>query len=108
MKLGDYDHDGRATELVLAIESEPCGHEPSVVVGISRSNPSLHVFVSADKPATPLVLQRPEDWEKVRAKAALDLVQLACGDHGNEVSSTLHITADGALHTSETTKKCAP
>jgi len=106
MKIGDYDHDGRATEMVLVVGSEPCGHQPGVVVGISRSNPTLHAFASNDKPGAPLVLQHPEDWEKVRAKPAVDLVEIACGDHGADSATSLHVTADGDLHATESTKKC--
>ncbi|MGD0523768.1 MAG: hypothetical protein ABSE49_01420 [Polyangiaceae bacterium] len=50
MKLVDSDHDGRATEMVLPTSSEPCGHSASVVVGISRSNPVLHVLTPTEKP----------------------------------------------------------
>ncbi len=39
MVLADYDRDGRATELVLQVGAGPCGHEQSVVVGISKQNP---------------------------------------------------------------------
>jgi hypothetical protein len=106
IKLGDYDHDGRATELVLVVGSQPCGHAQSVVVGISKSNPALHVFSSADKPGTPLVLEHASDWEKIRAKPAVDLVEVPCGDHGADTETSLHVTADGTLHAQETTKKC--
>jgi hypothetical protein len=108
MKLGDYDHDGRASEFVLVVGSQPCGHAQSVVVGVSKSNQALHVFSSADAPGTPLVLEHASDWEKVRAKPAVDLVQVSCGDHGADTETSLHVTADGSIHVQTTSKKCAP
>src|ERR1019366_10388723 len=73
MKIGDYDHDGRATELVLQVGASACGHTPSLVVGISKGNPKLHAFASPDKPSEPLTLDHPEDWDKLKAKPTLDV-----------------------------------
>lgn len=108
MKLGDYDHDGRATEFVLIVGSQPCGHTQAVVVGISKTSPALHVFTSVEKPGAPVVLEHPGDWEKVRAaKGAVDIVQVACGDHAADTETSLRITADGSLHVQENTRSCA-
>jgi len=106
MKVGDYDHDGRATEMVLQVGTSACGHTPSLLVGISKASPKLHAFASTDKPGEPLTLDHPEDWEKLKLKPTIDVVQLACGDHGAEEETSLHLVADGELHAKETTKKC--
>ena len=55
MPLGDYDRDGRATEFVLQVDAGPCGHDTSLVVGISRDTPRLHAFGTAESPDEPLV-----------------------------------------------------
>jgi hypothetical protein len=106
MKIADYDHDARATEMVLQVGASACGHTPTLLVGISKSNPKLHAFASTDKPSEPLTLDHPDDWEKLRQKPTVDLVQLACGDHGAEEETSVHLVADGELHAKETTKKC--
>lgn len=107
MVFGDYDHDGRATEFVLPIGSGPCGHVQAVVIGVDKLNPKLHAFGSAEKPNEPIVLDRPGDWEKVKAKLPADLVESPCGDHSAEVETHIVVTADAkGLHASTTTKKC--
>lgn len=106
MKLGDYDHDGRATELVLQVEASACGHSPSVVVGISKSNPKLHAFATVEKPKEPVTLERPSDWEQLKAKPNVVLTTIACGDHGADQETAMQITADGELHVKTLTKPC--
>ena len=108
MLLADYDHDGRATEFVLQVDAGPCGHTPSVVVGISKSNPSLHVFGTREKPREPLTLDRPEFWQRVERAPSVDLVQVGCGDHGSMQESSVRVTADGDLHARESLRPCAP
>jgi hypothetical protein len=82
MKFADYNHDGRATEFVLQIGTLPCGKRMSVVVGVSRANPRLHVFSSVERPGEPLVLQAWH-WESLRrAKGPVKVIQWPCGDHG--------------------------
>lgn len=109
MKFGDYDHDGRATEFVLVVGSTACGHTPSIVVGISKTDPKLHAFAVKPIPgkaSEPVTLDHPADWEKLKAKPSIDVVQVACGDHGADQEESLSITADGELHVKTTTKKC--
>jgi len=54
------------------------------VVGISRDRPTLHVFGSAARPETPLVLEKWE-WERLlHSKGSIRLVVLKCGDHASE------------------------
>jgi len=82
MQLKDYDHDGRATEFILQIGTLPCGKEMSVIVGISRSQPSLHVFTSVKNPGQPLILQRWQ-WESLsKSRRSFKVIHWACGDHG--------------------------
>jgi hypothetical protein len=56
MNLADYDHDGRATEVLLQVGTLPCGRHQMVLVGVSKQNPHLHVFSAVEKPTAPLVL----------------------------------------------------
>jgi hypothetical protein len=106
IKFADFDHDGRASEFLLQVAAGPCGHTPTLVVGISRSNPKLHAFGTKEKPDEPLLLDHAADWEKLRAKPSADIVTVACGDHGATEQTTLHVTADGELHAKAETKKC--
>lgn len=106
MNLGDYDHDGRATEMVLQIGAGPCGHREAAVVGIDRKNPKLHVFASVEAPKD-LLLLRPSEWEKAKAKLPQDFVELACGDHGSDEEDTLSLSVDAAgLHAKASRKPC--
>lgn len=82
MNLGDFDHDGRATEFALFTEPVVMGHVNTVIIGISKSEPKLHVF--ANDKNEPLILDRKKDWEKVRdAKTSpVTIKTVTCGDHG--------------------------
>ncbi len=72
MKLGDYDHDGRATEMVLQVAAYACGHTPSIVVGIDRQR-GLHAFASTERPNEPYTLESREAWESVAKRTPTDL-----------------------------------
>jgi hypothetical protein len=107
MIFGDYDHDGHATEFVLAVGSGPCGHVQSIVIGVDKRDAKLHAFGTAEKPADPVVLERPGDWEKVKGKVPVDLIEAPCGDHGAESEAHVVVTADtSGLHVAPTSKKC--
>lgn len=81
LDLGDYDHDGRATELALDVGHLVCGHNVSVIVGLTRSQPRLHVLSWAD--GEPMRMEHGRDaWEPVRASARGEMVTWGCGDHG--------------------------
>ncbi len=104
---GDYDHDGRATEFVLPVAAPACGHVQSVVLGIDKRNPKLHAFGTADKPGEPLVLERAGDWEKVKGKLPVELVEATCGDHGSEIETRVTISVDlSGLRAVPTEKRC--
>jgi hypothetical protein len=95
MKLADYDHDGRATEFVLQIGAGPCGHRQTVLVGISRANPKLHVFGTVAHPDAPLVLESPDAWKQfLRSKGSCTVVSWPCGDHGSEEKVDIELVAE--------------
>jgi hypothetical protein len=109
LALADYDHDGKASELAFQVGAGPCGHTAWAIIGVSRDNPRLHAFTSAEDPKTPLVLDQRRDWETVRARGSLDTVQVACGDHGADESTSVTVTAkNGVLHSSTRTAACPP
>ena len=96
MALGDYDHDGRATEFLLQVGTMPCGKRYSVLVGVSRADSALHVFRSVGHPERPLVL--PTDvWERLRQSAGEVVgVEWPCGDHGAGTEPEVRVRAGPA------------
>jgi hypothetical protein len=108
MKFADYDHDGRATEFVLQIGTLPCGKRTSVVVGISRSNPHLHVFTSVERPTQALVLQAWH-WESLRrAITSVKVIHWPCGDHGYDGVEEYELRADkGNIYAVRRQYECA-
>ncbi|HEV3075725.1 MAG TPA: hypothetical protein VHB47_14985 [Thermoanaerobaculia bacterium] len=93
MKLEDYDHDGRASEFLLQVDVLPCGKRMAVAVGVSRSNPHLHVFHARDEPEEPLVL-RIDQWEALRdASGPIRRVDWKCGDHASDTETELELQA---------------
>jgi len=87
MNLGDYDHDGSATEFPLQIGTTACGHQEAVVVGISPANPSLHAFTSVAHPERPLVLD-PDTWAQLlHSHGSTTVVEWRCLDHGSETQT---------------------
>jgi hypothetical protein len=90
MNFADYDHDGKPTEFYLQTEAAPCGKSVGVVIGLSTSNPRLHVFGTVANPDKPLYLQKRE-WEALRdaSSAPVKLLHWACGDHGADAETEL-------------------
>jgi hypothetical protein len=107
MRFGDYDHDGKATEFLLQVGTLPCGKRMSVAIGISRQNPGLHVFSTAEHPERPLVLQAWQ-WESLHdAKAPIKVVDWKCGDHGSDSETELGLSADdNGIHATKWTYDC--
>lgn len=104
MDFADYDHDGRATELTLYASNVVCGHITTVVVGISKTNPKLHVF-EAD--GEHLTLQSKRDWAKVRDGLPARIVTWACGDHGSAREESMFITRDArGFHVKKSERAC--
>jgi hypothetical protein len=98
MVLSDYDHDGRATELVFQDEYVMCGNNVSVLVGISRAEPRLHVFHTVEKPDEALRMNYLSSWEVLRKAQGktVDLPLIACNDHGGAGASYLRLRIDPA------------
>jgi hypothetical protein len=98
MRLADYDHDGSASEFYLQTSSEPCGKSVGVVIGVTKSNPKLHVFGFASHPDKPIYLEKRE-WEALRtaSSAPVKVTALLCGDHGSgsELEDHLRWSAKG-------------
>jgi hypothetical protein len=116
MKLADFDGDGRASEFVY-VESDrkgidKCGKVRAVVIGVSKSNPKLHVFrfrvVENGKTLeNPLHLDLA-DWEELRTKKKLASASWGC-DHGATSHPVSTIapsapSAPGAVEFVDTTK----
>jgi len=92
----DYDHDGRATEFLLQVGELQCGKRESVVVGISKSNPTLHVFTSVAHPKEPLVLEAHIWNELLRSSGKVESVEWACGDHGADTLTLVRLSISAA------------
>lgn len=109
LKLGDFDHDGWASEFLLQIRSKPCGKRPSILVGVGRRRAELHAFGSADHPGRPLILEA-EAWQQLRgAKGTIRFVERQCGDHGSKVHNDLLLSADASgIHAVRETFACNP
>jgi len=91
MHFADYDHDGDATEFYLQTESLPCGKSTGIVVGVSKSEPRLHVFGTSSTPSQPLYLQRQE-WESLRdASGPIEVLDWACRDHASDTQTTVQL-----------------
>lgn len=107
MRIGDYNHDGRASEFLLQVGTQPCGRQVMVLVGISRLNSRLHVFASAEAPTVPLEMG-PRVWDAVRASARpARVVEWPCGEQENEVESTITVAVRrGIFHVRGDTRAC--
>ena len=107
LDLQDFNHDGWAAEFVLQIGTLPCGKRESVLVGISRDWPKLHVFRSVERPDKPLVLFF-QHWERMRVSGGkVRTVTWPCGDHASEVhdETVLRVDAKG-FHAMRETFSC--
>lgn len=110
MRLGDYDHDGRATEFPLQVGAGPCGYCPTILVGISRRFPYLHAFGTVLHPKEPLGLHHPSDWDTVlHGQRKVTLVQISCGNHGAEEQTELELRFDEeGIHATRIVYSCGP
>jgi hypothetical protein len=100
MRLHDYDHDGWATEFVFQVGYWACGQNPSVLVGVSRANPHLHVFGTAEAPARWLVMTYLSSWDSILSARGrtVEVAQHVCGDHGGGGHYTTLRFDPGGLH----------
>ncbi|OQX19585.1 MAG: hypothetical protein BWK76_04005 [Desulfobulbaceae bacterium A2] len=108
MVLGDYDHDGQASEFVLQIGAGPCGHQQAVLVGLDPRTSRLRLYGTAEQPERLLILEHPQHWELLRvANGEIEVRQWPCGDHGGEEEETLMLRADQAgLHATRIRRAC--
>lgn len=103
MHFGDYDHDGRAAELVLDRGDTPCSTHSAIVVGSIGKGGALGILSVAGRPDTPIDLNGRSQWETLRRASAaqlaagVELVQVGCGNHGSaqEVSYLVRRVAGG-------------
>jgi hypothetical protein len=107
MQIGDFDHDGQATEFLLQVDTLPCGKHEMVLVGISKADPHLHFFSSSDEPSNPLILGDWE-WHALRdSPRPVDVVDWHCQDHGNDTLVKLHLSAiSGVIRVVRSTRAC--
>jgi hypothetical protein len=107
MKFGDYNHDGHASEFLLQVGVRPCGRPQMVLVGVSRRNPQLHVFATAEMPDQPLALP-PAAWSALLKGRKQALVEEAsCGDPGIDAQVTLTVTVQrGVFHAQRQSRPC--
>jgi hypothetical protein len=97
MRFGDYDHDGRATELVLQVGAGgPCSRTWSELVGVDRKTNRLHVYGTVAHPDQPLVLAHLSSWDEVLKKPSVEVMWWRCGDHGAEQEQALLVRATPA------------
>jgi hypothetical protein len=109
LALEDYDRDGSATEFVLQVAAIDSSTYPSVLIGISPHTGRLAAFATVEDPESPLVLVRPSLWKALLASRSSTLLETACGDHGSEEETILHLSADAAgLHAAAEFRRCYP
>lgn len=88
--LHDYDRDGRATEFVLPVGGVGCASHRYLAVGISRSQPKLHVLGTTAHPKVPLLLNWA-GWDLLRKGRGGTYVEVECGS-GSENSDAPPVT----------------
>ena len=107
--VGDYDHDGRATEFPLWIASGPCGHNGVVIIGLSRRQPWFHAFTSIAHQDRPLVLDLFIWDELLHSHGQIAATQVACGDHGSEEETEVRLVASPrGIDATRLTYVCTP
>ena len=107
MQFSDFDHDGQATEFLFQVATLPCGKHQMVLVGISKTNPHLHIFSSQEKPNEPLILGSWE-WQALHDNPGpIDVIDWHCGDHGSDQLWTVHLlAAAGSIHATKIARQC--
>lgn len=109
MKLGDFDHDGRATEFFLQTSSGSCPKTFGIVVGVSFENDRLHVFHSVEDPGNPLLLGA-DDWQKLLGAAEpMKRLERSCKQNGNQYESeSLLFSQAGKISVQRLLFRCTP
>jgi hypothetical protein len=108
MRIGDYNHDGQASEFLLQVGAQGCGRHIMVLVGVSKYNTRAHVFASAEAPEAPLELDA-QTWEAVRSSAKpIRMLESSCQGQAGQVESAVRVEArHGIFHVQRATHPCA-
>lgn len=107
LQLADYDHNGKALEFLLQVDTAPCGKPVVIAIGISFVQPHLHALSSVELPSEPMSMSW-EAWRQLlNASGPVSLETWACGDHGAETSTTSTFSAEqGVLHFTSEESDC--
>lgn len=107
MGMADYIHEGQATQFLFQVDTAPCGKRQMVLLGISKEDPHIHVFASAEDQNAPLILGSWE-WEALlKNKTPIDVIDWDCGDHGSERQLRVHLLVkSGVIHVTRTSRRC--
>lgn len=107
MKFGDYNHDGHASEFLLQVGLHPCGRPRMALVGVSRRNPRLHAFASAEMPEQPLLLPA-ESWAALlKGTKPVQVEEDSCDDPGAEAATSSTVTIQhGVFHVRRESRPC--
>jgi hypothetical protein len=107
MRFADYNHDGMSAEFYLQTETLPCGKHSGIVIGVTPSNPKLHVFATALHPNKPLILQKTEWDSLLKQPQAGQTLDWGCGDHGSDTETDMELRAtDGKIRGIRREYKC--
>ncbi len=107
MRIGDFNHDGQASEFLLQVGARGCGRPLMVLVGVSKYNRHLHVFASAEAPDVPLELDA-QTWEAVRGSAKpVRALESRCEALAGQVETELQVEVrHGIFHVRRATHPC--
>ncbi len=106
MQVADYSGDGGA-QFVLQLGNNACGHQPSLLIGVTARRNELHALATSEQPGEPLVLERMRTWEELRERGRVESIELACGDHGAELSVAITVSRDEkGLHSARAEYAC--
>lgn len=106
LDIGDYNHDGDASEFVLPGAHICCGHAVSLLVGVTRDDPRLHVLTWRGGGTMSLPNER-DRWEAVRARPRGEIVTWGCGDHASEQEErTRWWPGRGGLRAANSVRQC--
>jgi hypothetical protein len=111
MRIGDFNHDGQASEFLVQVGAQGCGRHLMVLVGVSKYNKRLHVFASAEAPDLPLELDA-QTWEAVRRNAGpIRVLESRCdGQPGQSGQLETEVSVEarhGIFHVQRAAHPCA-
>jgi len=96
MKISAY---GGAVGFVLQIGNLACGHQPSVLIGVTPGRDELHAIGTVENKERPVVLEKPASWELLRKDGQVESLEVTCGDHGSDIERVVALRSDAkGLH----------